>query len=63
MNSLLPLLLVSLTIVPALISFALPDRLAVWRDAINIGFALSKLALVGALLLAAREGTITEWRY
>ena len=35
MNSLLPLLLVSLTIVPALISFALPDRLAVWRDAIN----------------------------
>ena len=33
MNSLLPLLLVSLTIVPALISFALPDRLAVWRDA------------------------------
>ncbi len=59
----LPLLLVFLPFVPALISFALPDRMAVWRDVTNISFALIKLGLVGFLLLAAREGVITEWRY
>ena len=59
----LPLLLVFLPFVPALISFALPDRMAVWRDVTNISFALIMLGLVGVPLLAAREGVITEWRY
>lgn len=63
MMSLIPLVLVSLTIVPALISFALPGRMAIWRDAINISFALTKLALVGNLLLGAFGGAILEWRY
>ena len=63
MNEFLPLLLVFLPFVPALISFALPERMAVWRDVINISFALAKLALVGFLLLSVEDGVTTEWRY
>jgi multicomponent Na+:H+ antiporter subunit D len=63
MNGLVPLLLVFLPLVPALISFALPDRLAFWRDVNNLSFALIKLVLVGYLLLAVRAGATVEWRY
>lgn len=47
MTAFLPLALLTLPLVAALISFAMPEARAVWRDASNILFALVKLALVG----------------
>lgn len=63
MNAAVPLLLVFLPLVPALISFALSERLAAWRDASNLAFALVKLLLVAHLLRAAAAGAVVEWRY
>ncbi len=62
MNALLPVLLVLSPLAPALISFALPARLAPWRNAANIGFALVKLALVVLLLQGVAGGAEYEWR-
>jgi multicomponent Na+:H+ antiporter subunit D len=62
MNALLPVLLVLSPLAPALISFALPARLAPWRNAANIGFAVFKLALVALLLQGVAEGAEYEWR-
>jgi multicomponent Na+:H+ antiporter subunit D len=62
MNALLPVLLVLSPLAPALISFALPARLARWRNAANIGFALAKLALVALLLQGVAQGAEYEWR-
>lgn len=63
MTAFLPLALLTLPLVAALISFAMPEARAVWRDASNILFALVKLALVGFLLLQAQGGVDFEWRY
>ncbi len=58
-----PLLLVLLPLIPAVISFVLPERLAAWRDALNILFALIKLVIVAGLLREITIGEALEWRY
>lgn len=63
MNALVPLLLMFLPLIAAFISFALPERLAVWRNAFNILFAFVKLLLIGYLLREVEAGRSVEWRY
>lgn len=58
-----PLVLVLLPLVPAVISFALPERLAAWRNAANLLFALIKVMIVADLLRQVRGGVDLEWRY
>ena len=58
-----PLLLVLLPLAAAGVSFALPERLSAWRNAVNLGVAFTKLLVVAYLLLAAGAGQVFEWRY
>lgn len=58
-----PLVLVLLPLVPAIVSFALPERLAAWRNAVNLLFALIKVGIVADLLRQVRGGVNLEWRY
>ncbi|WP_181708701.1 complex I subunit 5 family protein [Chthonobacter rhizosphaerae] len=58
-----PLFLILLPLIPAIISFSLPERLAVWRNAVNLLFALVKVGIVADLLRQVRGGVDLEWRY
>lgn len=58
-----PLVLVLLPLIPAIISFALPERLAAWRNVANLFFALLKVMIVVDLLRQVRGGVVLEWRY
>ena len=51
-NELLPLAVMSSSLLPGLIIFALPESRIRWRTALNLLGALAKLALVGLLLVA-----------
>ncbi|WP_112873602.1 complex I subunit 5 family protein [Paracoccus endophyticus] len=58
-----PLVLVLLPLIPAIISFALPERLAAWRNAANLVAATVKVGIVADLLRQVRGGVDLEWRY
>lgn len=58
-----PLVLVLLPLIPAIISFALPERLAAWRNTANLFFALVKVTIVIDLLRQVSRGVDLEWRY
>lgn len=59
----LPLLLLLSPLLASLVSFALPERWAIWRDAVNVASAFVKVVLVISLLLRAQAGLDAEWRY
>lgn len=63
MMTAVPLVLVLLPLIPAIISFALPERMAGWRNAANLFFALIKVLIVADLLRQVRSGVDLEWRY
>ncbi|WP_127145506.1 complex I subunit 5 family protein [Pelagibacterium montanilacus] len=58
----LPILIVLAALVPALISFALPERHARLRSIVNLSGAVLKLGLVAYLLLAVADGAAPEAR-
>jgi multicomponent Na+:H+ antiporter subunit D len=55
-NELLPLAVISSSLLPGLIIFALPEDAVRLRTALNLFAAITKLALVGALLLGVHGG-------
>ncbi|MGB3480761.1 MAG: proton-conducting transporter membrane subunit [Mycobacterium sp.] len=61
-GSLLPLALLSMSLVPAVLVFFLPESAVRTRNALNLGGATAKVALVAALIPAAAGGDRFEWR-
>lgn len=61
-GSILPLLVLSTSLIPALIIFFLKDGKAKTRTTLNVGGAVLKVALVAALIPAAASGNRFEFR-
>lgn len=57
MSAALPVLILMTSLVPAAITFFLPERAVVWRNGLNLGGAILKLALVVFLLVEVAAGT------
>ncbi|MEE4331816.1 MAG: proton-conducting transporter membrane subunit [Wenzhouxiangella sp.] len=62
MSEWLPILILSTSLVPALITFFLAQDNHIWRNLINIGGAVLKLGLVVYLLVEVARGTFHEVR-
>ncbi|MCC5996642.1 MAG: monovalent cation/H+ antiporter subunit D family protein [Oceanicaulis sp.] len=58
---LIPVLLILAALIPALASAVLPGR-AIWRNGVNIAFAVFKLGVVAFALAGVAAGTEYEWR-
>lgn len=56
-NELLPLAVIASSLLPGLLIFALPENAFRLRTALNLFAAITKLALVGALLIGVHGGT------
>ncbi len=63
MSTALPLLLLFTSLVPALITFCLPESARAWRNALSLGGATLKLALVAYTLRAVAGGDSFEVQY
>lgn len=62
-NELLPLAVIASSLVPALLIFTLPEKSARLRTALNLFAAVTKLALVGALLIGVHGGEEYAFRH
>ncbi|HSJ77542.1 MAG TPA: proton-conducting transporter membrane subunit [Erythrobacter sp.] len=62
MTALLPILILMSSLFVALITFFLPEQRHHWRNALNLGGALVKLALVAFMIVEVAQGTIYETR-
>lgn len=62
-SELLPLAVIASSLVPALIIFTLPEESVRLRTALNLFAAVTKLALVGALLLGVHGGEDYAFRH
>jgi multicomponent Na+:H+ antiporter subunit D len=62
MNAALPLLLLLTSLLPALASFVLAEHRSRWRNGLNLGGALLKLALVVHMLRQVADGGAFETR-
>jgi multicomponent Na+:H+ antiporter subunit D len=62
MNALLPLAALATSLVAGLVIFFLPERAVRLRTALNLGAALVKLGIVGAMLWGALHGAYFELR-
>jgi multicomponent Na+:H+ antiporter subunit D len=58
----LPLLILLTSLLPALVTFFLREDQARWRNTLNLGGALIKLALIVHMLLQVEQGTLYETR-
>ncbi len=56
MSALLPLLVLLTSLLPAIITFFLPQQAHAWRNGLSIGGAISKLVLIGVMLLSVAGG-------
>ena len=63
MTALLPVLIVMTSLVPAVLTFFVPDGRAGLRNALNLGGALLKLGLVAFMLSEVAGGTVYESRW
>lgn len=63
MSALLPLLVIATSLVPSLVTFFLPEEKSGWRNGLNLGGAVLKLLLVGAMLIEVAGGTLHETRF
>jgi multicomponent Na+:H+ antiporter subunit D len=63
LNELLPLAVIASSLLPALLIFALPEESVRLRTALNLFAAITKLALVGALLLGVHGGEEYAFRH
>jgi len=62
-NELLPLAVIASSLLPALLIFTLPEESVRLRTALNLFAAVTKLALVGALLLGVHGGEEYAFRH
>ena len=62
MTALLPLLILMTSLVPAALTFFIPDDRRPLRNALNLGGAMLKLGLVGFMLSEVAAGTVYESR-
>jgi len=58
----LPVAILFTSLLPALVTFFLPERWAAWRNALNLGGAMAKLGLIGFMLAEVAGGAIYETR-
>ncbi|MGJ3261807.1 MAG: proton-conducting transporter membrane subunit, partial [Salinarimonas sp.] len=63
MNGLLPVLIIATSLAPALATFFLQDDQAGWRNGLNLGGAVLKIALVGFMLVEVADGAIYDTRF
>lgn len=62
MTAALPILILLTSLLPALVTFCLPENRAFWRNALNLGGAVVKLGLIGFMLAEVAAGTVYETR-
>ncbi|QQP92826.1 monovalent cation/H+ antiporter subunit D family protein (plasmid) [Skermanella sp. TT6] len=58
MSAFLPLLILLTSLLPAVLTFFLPQNAHLLRNGLSIGGAVTKLALIAVMLVAVAEGTI-----
>ncbi|PKO35473.1 MAG: proton-conducting membrane transporter [Betaproteobacteria bacterium HGW-Betaproteobacteria-7] len=63
LNELLPLAVIASSLVPALLIFTLPEESVRLRTALNLFAAITKIILVGALLIGVRGGEDYAFRH
>ncbi|CAN5674928.1 monovalent cation/H+ antiporter subunit D family protein [soil metagenome] len=63
MTTLLPVLILASSLVPALLTFFLPEAARLWRNGLSLGGAISKLALVVFMLSEVARGAVYEARF
>jgi len=63
MIGLLPVLIIATSLAPALVTFFLPEERAGWRNGLNLGGAVLKLALVAFMLVEVADGAIYDTRF
>ncbi len=63
MSAALPLLILATSLVPAVITFFLPQRAHGWRNGLNLGGAVLKLGLIAFMLVEVAGGAEYELRF
>ena len=60
MTALLPVLILLTSLIPAVVTFFLPEQSRTLRNALNLGGALLKLALIVAMMVAVAGGAVYQ---